>query len=71
MCYKKQKNKTPKTQCFRGICGVPGRIRTSGLWSRSPTLYPAELRVHIRFFAPIGGAEPAAPNAELRVQTRR
>ena len=25
---------------------VPGRIRTSGLWSRSPTLYPAELRVH-------------------------
>ena len=26
--------------------GVPGRIRTSDLWSRSPTLYPAELRVH-------------------------
>ena len=22
-------------------------IRTSGLWSRSPTLYPAELRPHI------------------------
>lgn len=26
--------------------GVPGRIRTSDLRSRSPALYPAELRVH-------------------------
>ena len=30
--------------------GVPGRIRTSGLRSRSPALYPAELRVHNYFF---------------------
>ena len=27
--------------------GAAGGIRTSGLWSRSPTLYPAELRPHI------------------------
>ena len=27
--------------------GVPGRVRTSGLRSRSPTLYPAELRAHL------------------------
>ena len=26
---------------------MPGRIRTSGLWSRSPTLYPAELRAQV------------------------
>ena len=29
----------------RHVAGVPGRIRTSDLWSRSPTLYPAELQV--------------------------
>lgn len=27
--------------------GAAGGIRTSGLWSRSPTLYPAELRPHM------------------------
>ena len=27
--------------------GMPDWIRTSGLWSRSPTLYPTELRAHI------------------------
>lgn len=48
MCYKKQKNKAPKTQCFRGFYGVPGRIRTSGLQSRSLTLYPAELQAHMQ-----------------------
>ena len=26
---------------------MPGRIRTSGLWSRSPTLYPAELQAQV------------------------
>ncbi len=27
--------------------GTPDRIRTCGLWLRKPTLYPAELRVHV------------------------
>ena len=27
--------------------GTPGAIRTHGLWSRSPTLYPAELRAQM------------------------
>src|SRR5690348_4885206 len=27
--------------------GTPDRIRTYDLWYRKPTLYPAELRVHI------------------------
>jgi hypothetical protein len=27
--------------------GTPGAIRTHDLWYRKPTLYPAELRVHI------------------------
>ena len=27
--------------------GTPGTIRTCDLWLRKPTLYPAELRVHI------------------------
>jgi hypothetical protein len=27
--------------------GTPDRIRTYDLWLRKPTLYPAELRVHI------------------------
>ena len=29
------------------ISGTPGAIRTHGLWSRSPTLYPAELRARV------------------------
>ena len=28
--------------------GAPDRIRTCDLWTRNPTLYPAELRVHVR-----------------------
>ena len=38
-----------------GVFGTPGAIRTHGLWSRSPTLYPAELRAHISviFYYPI------------------
>ena len=31
---------------FTLLFGVPDGIRTHGLWSRSPTLYPAGLRVH-------------------------
>ena len=27
--------------------GTPGTIRTCDLWLRKPTLYPAELRVHM------------------------
>ncbi len=27
--------------------GTPGKIRTYDLWLRKPTLYPAELRVHV------------------------
>ncbi len=27
--------------------GMPDAIRTHGLWSRSPTLYPSELRAHM------------------------
>ena len=39
--------------CLRQLAaGVPGRIRTSGLRSRSPALYPAELRVHILLLLP-------------------
>ena len=34
--------------------GAPGRIRTCGLWIRNPTLYPAELRVHLRANQPHG-----------------
>ena len=37
MCHKMGIRKAPKTQCFRGFSGVPGRIRTSGLQSRSGT----------------------------------
>ena len=29
------------------LFGTPDRIRTYDLWLRKPTLYPAELRVHI------------------------
>ena len=29
------------------ISGTPGAIRTHGLWSRSPALYPAELRARV------------------------
>ena len=29
------------------MLGTPGRIRTYDLWLRKPTLYPAELRVHV------------------------
>ena len=32
---------------YSDLFGAAGGIRTSGLWSRSPTLYPAELRPHI------------------------
>jgi hypothetical protein len=38
--------------CDGEPCGMPDWIRTSGLWSRSPTLYPTELRAHISFNAP-------------------
>ena len=30
-----------------GAC-TPGEIRTHDLWLRRPTLYPAELRAHLR-----------------------
>src|SRR5580658_9397861 len=38
-----------------GICGAPGWIRTSGLWLRRPTLYPAELRAHVDGTASVTG----------------
>ena len=44
------KRKTDTSRAKAGVVsvpGVPGRIRTSDLWSRSPTLYPTELRVPI------------------------
>ncbi len=44
-----EKIKVPKTLIYRDFFGVPGRIRTSDLWSRSPTLFPAELQAHIIF----------------------
>ena len=44
-----EKTKAPKMLIFRDFFGVPGRIRTSALWSRSPTLFPAELQAHIIF----------------------
>ena len=37
--------------------GAAGGIRTSGLWSRSPTLYPAELRPHIKLMLSISNKE--------------
>lgn len=30
------------------LFGVPDRVRTCDLWLRKPTLYPAELRVHVK-----------------------
>jgi hypothetical protein len=39
--------KTVSNISFETIFGMPDWIRTSGLWSRSPTLYPTELRAHI------------------------
>ena len=32
------------------LLGAPGGIRTPGLWIRSPTLYPAELRAQVSYF---------------------
>ena len=49
-CFSAKKNGAKRTLLRHG---VPGRIRTSGLWSRSPTLYPAELRVPVRFFTSV------------------
>ena len=37
----------PEIQSFRWIFGTPGWIRTSGLQSRSLSLYPTELRAHL------------------------
>lgn len=37
---------TPENLLFTGVSGVPERIRTFDLQSRSLSLYPAELRVH-------------------------
>ena len=44
-CFEKEK--PLKSFDFNGFFRVPDWIRTSGLQSRSLTLYPAELRVHI------------------------
>ena len=44
----KCKIKIPKSKPL-GI-GTPGRSRTCDLWSRSPTLYPTELRARIQFY---------------------
>ncbi len=39
-----------KNQRFEGfLCGMPDRIRTCDLQSRSLTLYPTELRAHMLF----------------------
>ena len=40
----KKKEKPSQEGLF--FYGTPDAIRTHGLWSRSPTLYPAELRAH-------------------------
>ena len=70
-CGIRTKVKPRKMLILRGFCGVPGRIRTSDLWSRSPTLYPAELRVLIHFLCIFdwighGRRSPALYPAELR-----
>ena len=41
-------------------CGMPDAIRTHDLQSRSLTLYPAELRAHIKLLQ-ISGAENFRP----------
>ncbi len=38
--------KRPSTK-LGSFIGTPDRIRTYDLWLRKPTLYPAELRVHV------------------------
>lgn len=45
-CYQ-SKNPTKKWGFYFGELG---KIRTCDLWLRKPTLYPAELRVHINVF---------------------
>ena len=54
-------------ECGHGVIrkksiGTPERIRTSGLWYRKPTLYPAELRVHM---VPRVGLEPTTLGLEV------
>ncbi len=39
------KKKVPQMRDF--FLGTPGKIRTYDLWLRKPTLYPAELQVHV------------------------
>ena len=42
--HRPKKNTLPSTVGCSIVSGTPERIRTSGLWLRRPTLYPAELR---------------------------
>ncbi|MDB5186476.1 MAG: hypothetical protein JWL85_999 [Candidatus Saccharibacteria bacterium] len=39
------------------MLGTPGRIRTYDLWLRKPTLYPAELRVHIGTYCKVQNSD--------------
>ena len=46
-----RQSKRPVLLRRTGLFGTPDAIRTHGLRSRSPTLYPAELRAHIQLRA--------------------
>jgi hypothetical protein len=45
--YKNLERKPCKSATYKAFSAL-GRIRTPGLWNRNPTLYPTELRAHIR-----------------------
>ena len=45
-----ENEKSLETFTFQGFSGEPDAIRTHGLQSRSLSLYPAELRAHIKLF---------------------
>ena len=51
-CVRREgKTKKPKNIVFMGYFGVPGGIRTHDLPLRRRTLYPAEVRGRINFYA--------------------